>query len=241
VTYNKRTLKTFLRAAAVAGALFAVCFLIVISNPRPPRAIYPTSMFDAIAIAPPGSAGIQLIKPVIGGRLNERFTVIWPPGLRLGTPESIVVRIAANKYEDLLNGIDVFNRKIKVEEWKGVPKLVVTLTGDSDLQILPEHTDAQVIVKGAKHKEWSWTVIPKASGQHRLILLVRGVQGSASEDYDPEVEQYDVAFNFLYLLTSGIQQNGISWLSAAVLMLLTGFVSYRFAINLEKRKARLGK
>jgi hypothetical protein len=31
------------------------------------------------------------------------------------------------------------------------------------------------------------------------------------EDYDPEVMQYDVAFNFWYWLWNSIQQNAANW------------------------------
>jgi hypothetical protein len=68
-------------------------------------------------------------------------------------------------------------------------------------------------------------VLPKTTGTHQLSLLVQGVNGNEREDLDPEVEQYEVAFNLPYWLWTGIQQNGIGWLWTVILMLATSRVT----------------
>jgi hypothetical protein len=209
----------------VSSVLLLVCFLVIVSQARPPRSVYPNGLFDVgIAVAAPNTAGATILTPVISGRLDERFVVAWPKSLRVGVPDDAIVRIAANKYEDLLKDIEESNRRIKQEHFKGLPRLEVTLAGDSGVEIIARHNDEQVLVKGQKHKEWSWSILPKATGPHQLILRVYGVQGNIHEDYDPEVEQYEVAFNFWYWLSNGVQQNAIGFISALILALCTFFL-----------------
>ena len=151
----------------------------------------------------------------------------WPKNLTLGVPDTVVVRIAANRYEDMLKGIDQLTKDIKQEEFKGESKIEITLTSDSGLELVKQHSDQQVVVKGQPHREWSWRVFPKATGKHFLNLLVQGVHGSAHYDLDPDAVEYEVAFNFWFWFWNGLQQNAITWMWAIVLPSV-GFVLGRF-------------
>ena len=110
-----------------------------------------------------------------------------------------------------MEGIDP-RRPTRKESWKGWDRLEVTLTPDPGLDIVPHHSNAQSVIKGQRYREWSWGVFPKNDGPHQLSLLVQGVHGSEREDYDPEMKQWNVEFNFWYWLKNGMQQNGIGWI-----------------------------
>jgi hypothetical protein len=173
---------------------------------------------------------------ISGGKSVTRYIMVaWPPRLKVAVPESVVVRIASNDAEDLLAGIDP-SRKIKTENFEGEARLEVTLTPDPGLDVVKQHSDIQVVVRGQKHREWSWSVWPKVPGPHQLSLLVQGISGSYREDYDPEVMQYEVAFNLWYWLWNGIQQNGISWAWAVILVVITNAIT----LWLSKRNSSNG-
>jgi hypothetical protein len=230
--YNKRTLKTVLGMAFCVVALLAVCFLIIISRGKPPRAVYPSGLFDVkIAITPSGTSGTQILRPVIQGKIPETFALSWPKGLGVGEPDEVIVRIASNDFEDLVRELSAFGREVFTDHWKGRAELEVTLVGDSSFDITPRHSDQQVIEKGKPHKEWSWGVLPKATGTHELTVRVYGVHGNLHEDYDPEGKRYDVAFNLLYWASNSIQQNLLNW----VLGGLAGMIFTLFAQWLLKR------
>ena len=212
-----------------------MCFLVLISNESPPRSVYPGGLFDGIvALLPRSTTGQRGSRLVVPNRIDERFVLAWPKGLREGVLDTAIVRIAANHYEDLLAGIDQSLNEIKQEKFKGVTQLEVTLTSDSGVEILKQHSDEQVIFLGQPHKEWSWTILPKTRGTHRLILLVQGVNGSIHEDYDPEIKEYEVAFNFLYWTKNAFEQNGPAWIFTIVF----AFVTYLFGRYQERRKQR---
>src|SRR5438477_10379263 len=93
--YTRPTLRTVLNTLFMLALLATACLLIVVSHQRPPRLVSPY-MWPGIAIAAPGTSGAKApvsIKPVIQGKLDERFVVSWPPGLRVGSPEDVIVRI----------------------------------------------------------------------------------------------------------------------------------------------------
>jgi hypothetical protein len=232
--YNKHTLKFFSQIALTLAAGFLVCFLVVISTPPPPRDVYQGGLFVPVTIVARGTAGTRAV--AIRGRLDERFVVSWPKGLKVGMLDWVVVRIAANDYEDLLKGIDEAGRDIKEERFKGEPRLVVTLNYDSGLEVIKRHNDEQVVVRGQRHREWGWSILPKATGPHQLILLVQGVRGKIHEDYDPEIKEYTVAFNFWYWLWNGVQQNGVSWGWALIMLVISDAISYWFGRH-SRRKA----
>ena len=235
--YNKRTLRVLVNTAFVIVLTLGFCFLVVISDEKPPRSVYPGGLFDGvIALAPATTAAQQVPRLVIQGRLDERFVLAWPKGLREGVLDSAIVRIASNNYENLLSGIDKSLNEVKQEKFKGVPRLDVTLTSDSGVEIIRQHSDEQVIVRGQPHKEWSWTILPKTTGPHRLILLVQGVNGNIHEDYDPEIKEYDVAFNWLYWAKNGIQQNGIGWIFTIVFSVISYFIGWYRARRKPHRK-----
>jgi hypothetical protein len=220
--YNGPTLRNIVDAALTIIIVLIVCFVVVISHERPPRPVYPSTPFDVkIMVAPSGTTDARAVNPVIQGRLNERFAVTFPKGLRVGTLDYVTVQIAANTYETLLEDIDEYNRKVLRQTFKGYPRLEVTLNADSGLELVKHHSDDQVVVKGQPHREWSWTVVPKTTGRHQLILLVQGVHGNIREDYDPEIEEYEVAFSFWYWLSNGLQQNGINWVWAVIFAALS--------------------
>jgi hypothetical protein len=45
---------------------------------------------------------------------------VWPGKLRVNDPENVVVKIAANDYERLLDDIDIVGRRINKGEFTGV-------------------------------------------------------------------------------------------------------------------------
>ncbi|HEV1285618.1 MAG TPA: hypothetical protein VNU44_09915 [Bryobacteraceae bacterium] len=226
--YNERTLKTVASIGLAIAIGIAACFLIITSIPSAPRNIYPGGLIAPVLFAPPGSAEKTKIVPAIQGRLDERFITAWPKGLTVGTHDSVVVRIAANDYENLLKGIDEFSREIVQERFKGRAELEVTLKGDSGLEIMSQHGDKQVVVRGQHYREWSWTILPKLSGTHRLSLLVQGVQGNIREDYDPQIKDYAVAMDWVYWLKLGAEQNGVGYVWAAVFGTATFFLGRLF-------------
>jgi len=195
------------------------------------------SWFEAVAIAAPGTTGeTRTVTVKTRTKLDERFIVAWPPSLKVAVPEVVVVRIAANDYEDLLDGLDP-NRRVKAERFKGEARLQVTLTPDSGLEVVKQHSDIQVVVRGQRRREWSWSVWPKTTGPHQLSLLVQGISDNIREDYDPEVMQFDVAFNLWYWLSNGLQQNGITWAWALILLIVTN----AFTFWLSKRNSGRGE
>ncbi len=167
-------------------------------------------------------------------KLDERFVVSWPTALKMAVPEIVVVRIAANDYEDLLADIES-GRKVKTERFKGEARLEVSLTPDSGIEVVKQHSETQVVTKGQRHREWSWSVWPKTTGPHELSLLVQGVSGNNREDYDPQVMHYDVEFNFGYWLSNGLQQNGISWIWAVILLAITNTLTFWLSKRSSKR------
>jgi hypothetical protein len=213
-----------------------VCWLVITSKAHLPVRIapYPSQPFDARVVAvPPGTAGGQIIKPVIQGKIPENFAVSWPQALRVGVSDQVIVRIASNDYEDLLKQLSAYDREVFKDRWKGFPDLVVTLETDSTVDIIHRNTDEQKIEKGKPHREWSWGILPKATGTHELTVRVYGVHGNVKEDYDPEIRHYSVAFNPWYWFTNGVQQQGINWVWAIIFGGIT-FVAGRLTKRPEK-------
>lgn len=160
----------------------------------------------------------------------------WPKGLKIGVPDTVTVKIAANKYEDLLAGIDRLTQDIKQENFKGEPRIEVTLTGDSGLEIIKQHSDQQVVVRNERHREWNWLIIPKAPGKHVLSLLVEGIRDNIHYDLDPDAKEYDVAFNWWYWFWAGTFQNGVSWIWTAFWAVAVGIWTHLWTKRAERRK-----
>ncbi len=78
----------------------------------------------------------------------------WPSAFKLGELKSVVVRIAANDYEDIIADIQGADRELKMENFKGQGRLEVTLTSDSGLEVVRHHSDVQVVERGRRHREW---------------------------------------------------------------------------------------
>jgi hypothetical protein len=235
--YNNPTLRTILSTISALVIMLVAGALGVLMHSDPRALVSPSN--DVVALlAAPGTTGetIMTIKPFPQGKLDERFFVAWPPSLKVAVPETVVVRIAAKAYGNITAGIVATDRLIKQETFKGEPRLEVTLTADSGLETIKQHSDIQVVKRDERYREWSWTVIPKMTGIHRLSLLVRGIHGDRRDDYDPEVMQYDVAFNLWYWLSGGIQENGVSWAWAFVLVVLASLVTHWIDRFLPKRK-----
>jgi hypothetical protein len=136
------TIRIVFNTLCAVVAPFAVC-LFLIPAPRGPQLASPSWSY-AIAFAAPGTTGQTIPKIVkVRSKLDERFIVAWPPSLRVGVPENVVVRVAANDYENLVAGIDP-GRKIKTDSFIGAARLEITLTSDSGLEIVKHHSDAQV-------------------------------------------------------------------------------------------------
>ena len=207
-------------------SLLFVCFLIVNSTPLAPKDVHPSGIVYAAPFDPPGSGDRHgSVRPTkIGTKIDERFAVAWPSGLRLGEVQNVVVQIAANEYEVLLAGLK--DREIKRERFRGEPKIEVLLRGDSGLEIVSQHSDIQMVEKGKPHKEWSWSVLPKMSGNHQLILMVQGIRGEIHEDYDPEIKEYAVASNWPYLVRTGIEQKGVEWTYGAIFWVVTSLIAF---------------
>jgi hypothetical protein len=170
-------------------------------------------------------------------KLDERFIVAWPHKLLVGKPDFVVVRIAANDYENLLAGLEP-DHEVRSERFRGEAKLEVTLTGDSGMEIVRQHSDQQTVERNQRHREWSWSIFPKATGLHQLTLLVQSVAGDKREDYDPEVRQWDVGFNPSYWFSNGIQQNGINWLWTIIVAAVTGAFGYLMGKRKSKKAPR---
>jgi hypothetical protein len=197
------------------------------------------SWFEAVLIAAPGTANGRLLENARSGghKLDDRFVVSWPPELTVGESAYVVVRIAANDYEDLLTGIEP-TRPTRAERFKAEPTLEVTLKCDSGLELIEQHSAQQTVLRGQRHREWRWSVWPKAIGPHELTLLVRGiVNGKAVEDYDPEIKPYEhTGFNFSYWFLNGLFLNGISWAWAIVLLVLTNAGTIFVTSKVNKRR-----
>jgi hypothetical protein len=157
---------------------------------------------------------------------KQRFAVSWPNSLKVAVPEVVVVRIAANDYEYLLSGIRGQGRTTRTENLRGPAKVEVLLNSDPDVALTAQHSNQQVVIQGKRHREWSWGVLAKTTGHHQLSLLVRGVNGNEYEDEDPETIEYDVSFNLWYWFQNGLQQNGINWLWAVILLIATNVITY---------------
>lgn len=105
--------------------------------------------------------------------------------------------------------------------------------GDSGIEITKQHSDKQTVVKGGRHREWSWMVVPKSTGEHAMTVTVRAADLDFSEDYDPETMKYDVEFNFWNWFDSGLQQNG--W--TVIIVVVTNVVTAVASFFVARRKA----
>jgi hypothetical protein len=147
MNYNKGTFGTAFKALCAVTLLSVIGVFAALSHSETPRLVSPHPWFYAIGVVPPGTAGAGTTKRIVGqGKLDERFAVSWPTSLRVAVPDVVVVRIAANDYEDLLDKINGQDRKVKTETFKGEPRLEVTLTPDSGLEVVKRHSDVQVVV-----------------------------------------------------------------------------------------------
>lgn len=225
MVYNKPTLRIAVRFLCSIALLGLVGLLVVSRSQPPPRRVSPSS-FEVLAFRAPGTTAAKRapIATRVPSKLDERFVVTWPNMLKVAVPEVVIVRIAANDYEDLLTGLGA-DRRRKIQDFKGYARLEVTLKSDAGIEVVSQHSDVQIVERGRRHREWSWSVWPRSTGRHQLSLLVQGINGKDREDYDPEVQEYDVVFNPWNWLSTGIQQNGITWGWAVILLLVSNWIT----------------
>lgn len=154
--------------------------------------------------------------------------------LKVAVPETVVVRIANNEYQNLIDGIDGLDRTTKQDRFVGYSRIEALLRSDPDVIITPQNSDEQTIDKGKRYRQWTWKVTPKTTGKHALTLLVRGVNRGEYEDYDPEAMEYEVEWNLKNWLFTNFQQNGATWIWVVV----SGFVSSFFTWLATKGKRK---
>ena len=75
-------------------------------NAPPPTTDYAGGLFDGvIAIQPGTTSGTS--RETRPRRLDQRFVISWPSKLRVDSRESVVVKIASDDYERLLEGLEI--------------------------------------------------------------------------------------------------------------------------------------
>ena len=144
--YTDETLRAVVRLVIYLAVIAAVCLFLAPTRGTGPDIISP---FDIVTIYSPSSAGSVPLSVKVP-RSKERFAVAWPRSLTMGTPDEVVVRIAANDYEDLIADLDLTTKKVIQETFpKAVGNLEVTLSGDSGTEITKRNHDEQVVLQGA--------------------------------------------------------------------------------------------
>jgi hypothetical protein len=174
----------------------------------------------ASATAVPAPSPGEAVQAAFSQLSSGRILYNPPERMTAGQRERVEVRVTQSMTESLTEGLRGSGPP-RVEPIRVSSFMKVRLTGGG-FEIVPLSSEEQIVLVGEPYTQWAWDVIPIASGNQTLVLVVTArvkVPGLSDEQKDLDIIERRIAVkvNAAYALSRFVDHNS-GWLIPSVVV-----------------------